>query len=86
MASAIKITRNRLKDVESKLNDGTLTPNCGDKANHVFKVICGRGNHSFNGPKIKIAIPKMLDYYGYDFHRDDVHGNFLVKLTSCDDY
>jgi len=71
--------------VQDLLNNNEIQPNYSDKI-HIYKIICGAGNHSKNNePRLKLAIPKMLLNQGYkegqDFHADKTHGVFLVRLN-----
>ena len=79
---AIEITQDTLRNVQQRLDSGELEPNFKNGADHVFKIICGRGKGSKNGiPVLKVAIPKLLSNEGYEFYPDDFHGVFLVRLT-----
>jgi len=54
------------------IDNEQIMVNCEDGENHVYKIICGAGKHSLNRePKLKIAIPKLLDNWNYDFHSDN---------------
>ena len=51
-----QIVSSRLKDIREAVVTGQIKPNY-DSKNHVFKIICGKGNHSIGGvAKLKFAI------------------------------
>ena len=60
---AIEITRKRISDLEFEFHTkDNFFPNYGDGKNHVFKIICGAGNHSFKKKGcIKFEIKKLLE-------------------------
>ena len=63
------------------LQEDMLEPNSGDGLNHIFKIICGPGNHSKNGAQLVNAIPIELDKLDLEYHLIREHGIFLVRLT-----
>ena len=66
-----------------KKNERVLANRQGKSLQKV-EVITGAGNHSGKGgPKIKIAIQKMLNDMGLDFESSEGHhGSFIVHLQS----
>lgn len=46
LKEALDVVRNRLNDTQEALTDGIVSPNIGNGKDHVFKIICGAGNHS----------------------------------------
>jgi len=64
-----EIVRLRLLDIEDGVKKGIIVPNYGDGKNHVFKIICGAGNHSVGGiGKLKVEIKRFLEQNDYDIH------------------
>ena len=73
--------RDRLKKIQSLLDDEQISPNCKNDRDHVVKIICGQGKGSgTQGPVLKKAIPEFLEEEDYEFCAEDFHGVFLVRL------
>ena len=74
------IVRQFLEEAQDKLDRGEITPNTHDGSNHIFKIICGAGNGSKNGAKLKYAIPSMLRDMDMEIFENEQHGVVLVRL------
>jgi len=78
---AIELTERRISITQSGLNDGTVRPNTGNGADHVYKVIAHAGKHSLGRKGVlKCAIKDYLESRGYDHYQDMANGVFLVRL------
>jgi hypothetical protein len=57
---ALEIVQRLLDEILPSLLEGKLEPNF-DSSNHIFKIICGAGNHSLNKQGIlKFKVQELL--------------------------
>ena len=78
---AIQTVADRISETEKALRKQEVTPNVGNDADHIFKIICGKGYHSKEGLAVnKFAVKEWLDEKQYEYHPDFFNGVFLVRL------
>lgn len=69
-------------DTSAALKNGRLAPNTNDGLNHVYKIICGVGNHSKGGAVLVKVVPPLLDELCLEYHYVKQNGVFLVRLIA----
>ncbi len=71
----------KLADIQSQLNAGTLKPNYHNGRDHIFQIIAGAGHHSKGPAVLKHAVNSHLEAHGFDFYANLERGQFLVRLS-----
>ena len=77
-----RVVELRLKETQKTLDSGAIWPNTGNGKDHLWKVICGKGNHSGRaGPTIKFRVAEWLEENKIEHFADLDGGVFLIRLT-----
>ena len=64
------------------LNSGEIYPNTGNSKDHLWKVVCGKGNHSRNRIGVlKYRVADWLETTDIEHCADMEGGVFLIRLT-----
>ena len=79
---ALRITKQRLDLTQELLDSGSLCPNTENKRDHLWKIVCGKGNHSQDKiGKLKYRVADWLESERIEHCADLDGGVFLVRLT-----
>lgn len=66
--AARQIVKRKVEELTDEMAKGALVSNLGDGRNHVFKIICGAGTHSKDGPVLMRAIPELICELGLEYY------------------